>query len=360
MARARKYRLRNVLYLLIATLLVLFAVANIVGRRLNAPGYSGAPSDHFDGTEFRNREDVELPSVTKGIRYLFTTRPGPWDDWRDNPNAPRPPERVGPHQLRVTFVNHATTLIQLDGINVLTDPTWAERASPFSFLGPRRRHAAGLPFEELPPIDIVLVSHNHYDHLNLPTLARLQADHDPEFVVGLGNRALLEKHGIERVRELDWNESAQLKSLSIIAQPARHFSGRGISDRQRNLWVSFVIDGPGGRVYFAGDTSYGSHFAATARELGPLRLAILPIGAYEPRWFMAPVHLNPAEAVQAHVDLGAHRSLAMHYGTFRLSEEGQDKPVEDLRRAFETTNVNEDDFWILAPGQGRDVPPRKD
>lgn len=345
------------LYLIpLALILLVVAAANLVGRILSAPPYSGATTDHFDGTRFRNREDVRLPNVGMGIRYLLTTRPGAWDSWREIPKAEPPPERVDRGQLRVTFINHATTLIQLDGVNLLTDPIWSERASPFSFAGPRRRHAPGLPLEWLPPIDVVLVSHNHYDHLNLPTLKKLQREHHCEIVVGLGNHALLDRHDITRVRELDWNESVDFAPVSIIAQPARHFSGRGFVDRQRNLWVSFVIEGPGGRVYFAGDTSYGSHFAETAKQFGPFRLAILPIGAYEPQWFMAPVHLNPAEAVKAHFELGAFRSLAMHYGTFRLSEEAQDKPVEDLRNALNATDIGEDVFWLLAPGEGRDVP----
>ena len=345
---------RRVLYTLLSIIGLGFIISNVVGRFISAPGYSGPETEYFDGTHFRNKEAVRLPSFGMGIRYLLTTNPGPWDDWREIPKAKAPPERVGRGELRVTFINHATTLIQLDGLNMLTDPTWAERVSPFSFVGPRRRHAPGLSLDELAPID--LVSHNHYDHMNIPTLTTLAEKHDPQFVVGLGNSALLAKHGIERVRELDWGEAFELEPLSISAQRCRHFSGRGFGDRQRNLWVSFLIEGPGGRVYFAGDTSYGSHFAETAK-LGPIRLAILPIGAYEPRWFMGPVHLNPAEAVKAHFELGGFRSLAMHYGTFRLSEEGQDKPVDDLRSALAEADITEDSFWLLAPGEGRDVPP---
>ena len=269
---------------------------------------------------------------------------------------PPPPERVGPGELRVTFINHATTLIQLDGINLLTDPVWSERASPFSFIGPRRRHAPGLALAELPPINFVLVSHNHYDHTDIPTLNALAKKHDPEFVVGLGNRAMLKRHGIERIRELDWGEAFDVEPISIIAERCRHFSGRGFVDRQRNLWVSFLIASPGGGVYFAGDTSYGAHFVETAETFGPIRLAILPIGAYEPQWLMGPVHLNPAEAVRAHRELGAFRSLAMHYGTFRLSEEGQDKPVDDLRNAMATFGITDEIFGLLSPGEAETSP----
>ena len=349
--------LSTMLYAFLGVVGLVFIVSNVVGRWVSAPGYSGPETDHFDGTHFRNREPVELPNFGKGVRYLLTTNPGPWDDWREIPKAEPPPERVGRGELRVTFINHATTLIQLDGINLLTDPTWSERASPFSFYGPRRRHAPGLTLSELPPIDLVLVSHNHYDHLNVPTLTALAKKHDPEFVVGLGNAALLRQKGIERVRELDWGDAFDLEPISIVAQRCRHFSGRGFGDRQRNLWVSFLLKSSSGDVYFAGDTSYGSHFVETKETFGPIRLAILPIGAYEPQWFMGPVHLNPAEAVQAHAELGAFRSLAMHYGTFRLSEEGQDKPVEDMREALATSGITDETFWLLSPGEGRDVPP---
>ena len=336
---------------------VAFAVllSNIVGRWLSAPGYSGPESDHFDGEHFANEESVQLPNFRMGVRYLLTTRPGKWEKWRDNPPVAPPPERVGSGALRVTFINHATTLIQLDGQNILTDPIWSERASPFEFAGPRRHHAAGIALTDLPPIDLVLVSHNHYDHLNIPTLKALRSRHDPDFVVGLGNQRLLERHGFERVHELDWESSVDIGALSITGQPSRHFSGRGFSDRQRTLWMSFFIDGRGGPVYFAGDTAYGGHFEKTARKLAAPRMAILPIGAYEPQWFMRPVHLNPAEAVQAHFDLGAHASLAMHYGTFRLSEEGQDQPLDDLRKALAERGVSEENFWILSPGESRQM-----
>ena len=342
------------LYLL-AGVTLLVVISNVVGHALNAPGHSGPGSDHFDGRYFRNHEDVRLPNFLMGLRYLLTTRPGRWDTWRELEAVEPPPERVGPNELRATYVNHATTLVQIDGKNVLTDPIWGDRASPFSWAGPRRRHPPGIAWDALPPIDVVLLSHNHYDHLNEPTIKRLAADHDATFVTGLGNGPLLERLGIEKVRELDWGERVELGSITIVGQPARHFSGRGFSDRQRTLWMSFVIEGPGGPVYFGGDTSYGTHFADTARECGPMRLAILPIGAYAPRWFMGSLHLNPAEAVRAHLDLGARHSLAMHYGTFRLSEEGQDDPVSALREALAENALTEEAFWLLSPGEGRSV-----
>lgn len=349
--------LASIVGLLVGLFLLMVLIANVVGSSLNAPAYSGPISKHFDGRHFHNSEPVELPHIGKGLRYLFTEHRVPWDDWEKMPPSDPVPERVGQGELRVCFINHATTLIQMDGLNILTDPIWSERASPFSWVGPRRYHEPGIPLSRLPSIDLVLITHNHYDHLDLPTLRALKLDHDPLFVVGLGNGALLRKHGMDRVQELDWGDSLGHHSLTIIGQRSRHFSGRSFRDRQRNLWLSFLIEGPTGAVYFAGDTGYGSHFAETGEQFGPIRLAVLPIGSYEPRWFMGTVHMNPAEAVQARKDLRAKTAMAIHFGAFRLSQEGRDRPVEDLQATLAEHDISEDSFRVLKPGESMNVPP---
>ncbi len=292
------------------------------------------------------------------LRWLATRKAPVWRDIEEPPGPP-PPYEVTGHALRATLVNHATVLLQMDGINVLTDPIWSARCSPVPFAGPRRYRPPGLRFEDLPPIQLVLLSHNHYDHLDLPTLRRLAAVHAPTVITGLGNAPLLERAGLPVVHELDWWDSAPVPGradLTVTATPAQHFSGRSPFDRDRNLWCGLALHGPSGAVYFAGDSGYGGHFRAIRERLGAPRLALLPIGAYEPQWFMRPVHLTPADAVRAHLDLAAGTSLAIHYGTFRLSDEGQEAPPADLARARAEANVPEQAFLAPAHGLGVQVP----
>ncbi len=327
-----------------------------IGWWLSAPTWTGPVTDHFDGHQFLNRAHTERPGLVGVARQGRDWARGPWDAWRENtPQAP-PPTRVEGGGLRATFVNHSTFLLQVDGLNILTDPIWSDRCSAVSFVGPMRRHAPGLDLDTLPPIDLVLLSHNHYDHLDLPTLQRLKAHSDPLILAGLGNAALLKGAGLERVLELDWGDTAAVGPLRIIAQETRHFSGRGLFDRMGTLWVGFVIDAPSGRIYVAGDTGAGPHFAASGETWGPFRLALLPIGAYLPRDFMAPVHIDPIEAVAAHQALRAQTSLGMHFGTFRLSSEAQDDPPRALAAAREAAGLHAVAFFTLAPGAGLAVP----
>jgi L-ascorbate metabolism protein UlaG (beta-lactamase superfamily) len=285
---------------------------------------------------------------------MATRKPGPWRPYADAPPGPPPPARVD--GLRATFVNHATVLVQIDGLNVLTDPVWSDRTSPIGWAGPRRARPPGIRFEDLPPIDVVLVSHNHYDHLDVDTLRRLQAAHRPRVLTGLGNAPTLQGAGIADPVELDWGQGADLSPrvrATFVEQ--RHFSGRGLGDHDATLWGGFVVEGPGGPVYFAGDTGYGPHFAEHRARYGAPRLALLPIGAYLPRWFMSPVHMCPDEAVRAHLDLGAEASLAIHWGTFPLADDGQDEPLEALREALAAADVPGERFRALGFGEGWDL-----
>jgi L-ascorbate metabolism protein UlaG (beta-lactamase superfamily) len=224
----------------------------------------------------------------------------------------------------VTFVGHSTFLIQAAGVTLLVDPVFSDRAGPFGLLGPRRVRRPGIALADLPSVDVILVSHNHYDHCDLATLRALKRSFDPQFVTPAGNVRTLRKTGSSRAIELDWWDSATVAGVTVTVTPAQHFSARTPWDRNRALWGGFSIHIGGRHVYFAGDTGYMRHFRAIRERIGAIDLAILPIGAYEPRWFMQSLHMNPADAVQAHTDLGSPLAIASHFGTFRLTAEGID------------------------------------
>ena len=350
-------RLRRTLLTVVGTFVFLGLTGVGVGcHAFSAPVYRGPKSDHFNGEQFVNQEPRE-PRMTF-LEWQRNRDPGPWTKWTDAPPGPPPPRRVAQGALRVTFVNHATTLLQLDGVNVLTDPIWSDRCSPVSFVGPKRVRPPGLRFEELPPIDAVILSHNHYDHMDVPTLKRLAERYpNARFFAGLGNKAFLDSKGLPHVTELDWWQEVQLTpEVKLVSTPSQHFSNRGLSDRDGTLWTSYVLQGPPGVTYFAGDTGYGKHFKQVREKFGPVKLAVLPIGAYKPEAFMEVVHVSPAEAVQASVDLEAKVSVPMHYGTFHLGDDGQEEPVTELRKALEARTEPKPDFWVLGFGEGRDVP----
>jgi N-acyl-phosphatidylethanolamine-hydrolysing phospholipase D len=254
----------------------------------------------------------------------------------------------------VTWVGHATLLVQQGHQTFLTDPIWSDTPSPVSFVGPRRFVAPGLRIEDLPPIDFVLISHNHYDHLDLRTLEAL-AERRPEttFFVGIGNGDLLREAGIGNVDELEWGETRTRGGVTIHCLPAQHWSQRGLGDERRALWASWAVTDAERRFYFGGDTGYFSGFEAIGRALGPFDLAALPIGAYEPRAMMRESHLNPEEAVRAGIDLGARRMLGMHFGTFDLSDEPLTEPPVRFRAAAGAQGQGPERAWILDVGETR-------
>ena len=312
-------------------------------------------SDHFDGRRFFN------PTLPKGLvnsrrsvlRMLREPR-SPWPAWVENRGVPRLDAKLGADQIAITFVNHATFVIQVGGVAILTDPIWSERASPFRRIGPKRVRAPGVLFDELPPIDVILLSHNHYDHLDVATLARLRARFDPAVLMATGDARLIAPLGFARTNELDWWEQVRSDDALVVTfVPAQHFSARGLFDRQKSLWGGYVIESRGRRIYFGGDTGYSSHFADIKVRLGSLDIAILGIGAYEPRWFMKTMHMNPAEAVRAHRDLGSRHSIGMHFGTFQLTTEAIDQPRIDLKVALAESNIPEGEFVTLQEGETR-------
>lgn len=312
-------------------------------------------SDHFDGRRFFNPtlpKDYE-PSRRSVLKMMREPR-SRWPAWIDNKGVPRLDATLGPDDVAITFVNHATFLIQTGGMTILTDPVWSERVSPFRRIGPKRVRHPGVAFADLPRIDLVLLSHNHYDHLDVATLARLRTSFAPTVLAAAGDGRLLTPLGFERVHELDWWDERQFgDTLKVTFVPAQHFSARGLFDRRKSLWGGYVIESRGRSVYFGGDSGYASHFADIKTRLGSPDIAMLGIGAYEPRWFMQPIHMNPAEAVRAHRDLGSRHSIGMHFGTFQLTAEAIDQPQADLARALAESGVPHSEFVTLHEGETR-------
>jgi len=301
---------------------------------------------HFDGKRFYNPDAAQAPGLLDVFRWKFTSRPERSPSVISDVEPSIPPRRVEGSGLRTTLVNHSTVLLQQRGSNILTDPIWSERASPLSWAGPRRRRQPGVSWENLPSIDVVLISHNHYDHLDLPTLRRLAGRGESTLIVPAGGAGLLRSENIGPVCELDWGEALSLPGFTIHCVPALHFSSRGIHDRNKTLWCGYVIECQGRLVYFAGDTGFGRHFGQIREKFGSPDLALLPIGAYEPRWFMSPVHMGPDEAVRAHEILAAKTSIAIHHGTFQLADEGIDTPTKQLRECAPGNS-----FLVLDNGQ---------
>lgn len=301
--------------------------------QFSGPRWHGPGTDHFDGERFHNQipGDLMLADIA---RWARGRHPGKWPDFADAPPAPAPPERVGKGELRITFVNHATVLVQMDGVNLLTDPIWGEVAGPVPYIARKRHRPPGLRFEDLPPIDAVLLSHDHYDHMDLPTLRRLVAAHHPRILAGLGQAALLASFGITDVTELDWWQWTGVSGLRIWGVPARHGCRRGACDHNGRLWLGFVARSPSGSVYFAGDTGYGPHFQDVAERFGPMRVALLPIAPGLPRKLFAPVHLDARDAAIAARTLRAQVSIPIHFGTFAQGDEADGEAEAKLRAAL--------------------------
>jgi L-ascorbate metabolism protein UlaG (beta-lactamase superfamily) len=336
------------------------AAAGFTGTRALAGNryYQGPASDHFDGTAFFNPGGIEPRGFVDLLRWQFGESRAKWPDHFESPfPQAKPAERVD--DLRVTMVGHATLLVQVAGMNILTDPVWSDRASPVSFFGPRRVNEPGIAFDDLPPIDLVLLSHNHYDHMDMETLKRLQARHDPLVVTPLGNDAIV-KTAVPAMRlsAHDWGESVETGRAVVHVEPVHHWSARGAGDRRHALWAGFVLETPAGRIYHVGDTGFhdGINYRAAAEKHGGFRLAILPFGAYEPRWFMAGQHQDPDEAVQgmklANVDFVAGH----HWATFQLTNEPLEQPRQKLVEALSRHEVAQERFRPMLAGEVWDVP----
>ena len=304
-------------------------------------------TDHFDGRRFFNPTGAPVQPFSAVPRLLVEPR-ARWPARLDL--LPQRPPALDAAAAVVTFIGHATFLIQTAAGNILTDPMYSRRAGPFNLMGPRRVRQPAVRFDDLPPISTVLLSHNHYDHCDLRTLGMLADRFDPIVVTPIGNGAFVRSAGIRRVEELDWWQEARTSPLPVTITPAQHFSARSPFDRNRALWGGFLVMTGGPRLFFAGDTAYAPFFRDVRERLGPIDLALLPIGAYEPRWFMQSVHMNPAEAVQAHLDLDASLSVGLHFGTFQLTTEGIDEPQRALEDACRARSIPSSRFRTLEFG----------
>ncbi|MGA1799042.1 MBL fold metallo-hydrolase [Sphingomonas sp. 4RDLI-65] len=316
------------------------------------PYYNGPRSDHFDGLRFFNPGE---PDTDRGLRdVLRWRRAAPDHRWPQVVEVVPviPEQRMEP--LTVTMVGHATMLIQVAGLNLLTDPVWSDRASPFQFAGPKRVTAPGIRMDDLPPIDVILLSHNHYDHLDIATLRELETRHSPRIVTPLGNDAIIKRHIPQaRIETGDWGDAISLgQNTDIHIVRANHWSSRGLNDRRMALWGGFMIRVGGTLIYFAGDTGYGTGaiFRDLRQRFGSPDLAILPIGAYDPRWFMAAQHVDPEEAIQILCDLDARQALGMHWGVFKLTDETRDAPENRLAAGLAARGIAPRRFKAMRPG----------
>lgn len=312
-------------------------------------GYHGPTSDHFDGYRFHFPGEPAKPQSNQYDFYIFwkAVSQFPWPKLAKNPLPTQIPKRFP----RVSFVNHATVLIETGKSTILTDPIYAYRPSPFPLIGSGRHRLPGIPFEQLPKIDIVLISHNHYDHLDMPTLKRLEHKFHPLFIVPLGNKNLLKANRLTRVVEMDWWQSHTEKYVKITMLPAQHSAQRGILDSNRSLWAAFGISFPGHKYFFAGDTAYNKHFKEIRRRWGEPDLSMLPIGSYEPRSLLKKEHLSPNDAMMAHLDLNSHRSFAIHWLTFQLSDVYPYQVLAAFQQARKKHHIADKEFFTLENGQ---------
>ncbi|WP_349537943.1 MBL fold metallo-hydrolase [Sagittula sp. NFXS13] len=287
------------------------------------------------------------------MRWRFGPKPAAWPE-KVAVTPAKPATRID--DLTVTMVGHATLLVQMAGLNILTDPFWSDRASPVRFAGPTRTAPPGIAFADLPPIDLILLSHNHYDHLDIDTLHRVQAVHAPQVITLLGNDTLIAPTGLQ-TQAIDWGESTDFGPLQVHGVPSQHWSARGMGDRSMALWGGFVLTGPVGALLFIGDTGFdeGRPYQGLQR-FGPLRLAILPIGAYAPRWFMQDQHQNPDEAVRGFKMLGAAHAIGHHWGTIQLTDEAREAPRDALSEGLKRHSVAPERFRAMAPGDSWAIP----
>ncbi|WP_411036484.1 MBL fold metallo-hydrolase [Shinella sp. BYT-45] len=326
--------------------------------------YDGPVSDHFDGRHFFNPGGEEPNGFFDLLRWQLGGGRAAWPlDW-PSPFPPAVPEaRIAGDRLVVTMAGHAALLIQTAGLNILTDPVWSERASPLAFAGPKRVNPPGIRLADLPKIDVVLVTHNHYDHLDLATLKVLAQRDGCRIVAPLGNdRIIMPAVGKAQVTVMDWGGAVALADGVVLhCEPCHHWSARGLGDRRMALWSAFLIETPGGNIYHVGDTGFhkGINYRAVREKHGAIRLANLPFGAYEPRWFMRPQHQNPQEAVEGMLACGAAHVAGHHWGTFRLTNEGIDEPLAALEASLDTVGIARERFRALRPGEVFEVPAAK-
>ncbi|MDR3623880.1 MAG: MBL fold metallo-hydrolase [Chlamydiales bacterium] len=312
-------------------------------------------SDHCDGKSFFNVCGM-VRHLKEGLKWWLSGKhPNQWPKHIARKKSKFTP--VSKDHYHVTFIGHSTVLLQCGGLNILTDPIWSKSCSPIISKKLQRVTSPGLSLEDVPPIDLILLSHNHYDHCDVRTLKYFRKRDNPKIITGMGNKNRLKRLQFQEIWELDWWQCVTLEDkLKITFVPAQHFSGRWPFDYNKTLWGGFVIEGIAGKtktIYFAADTGYSPHFLEIKKVFGPIDLALLPIGAYKPKSLMQLVHMSPEDAVQAHIDLEAKMSVAIHFGCFHLSDEAYDEPVVALQRSLLEHNIAPSSFLILEEGEGR-------
>jgi L-ascorbate metabolism protein UlaG (beta-lactamase superfamily) len=316
--------------------------------------YTGPKSDHFDGTEFYNPSRTRPKGARDLLKWQFRATKAKWPKAFPSPHQDVPPAKVDGDQVRISFIGHGSYLIQGRGKAVLIDPVYANRAGPLGLAGPKRINAPGISFGGLPKIDGVIVTHNHYDHMDMAALARLMKRDRPQIITPLGNDVIMRPRlGDVAMKTLDWHEHVAFgDAFDIHAVPTQHWSARGIADRMHALWASFVLKIGSKTIYAVGDSGLGDGhiFRDVGTRFQNIDMALLPIGAYEPRWFMRDQHMNPDDAVQAFEFCGAKRALGHHWGTFQLTNEAIDAPRSDLATALATRNIPAERFIALQPG----------
>jgi L-ascorbate metabolism protein UlaG (beta-lactamase superfamily) len=336
-----------------------------------APTYQGPKSDHFDGERFFNPERPQTNSFGTFLKWQFglgeqVSQRATWPTYAAPRGAAeggfaKPAARIEGTKLVVTAIGHASFLLQTQGLNILLDPVFEDRASPVQFAGPKRITPPGIPWADLPKIDAVLVSHNHYEHLSTATLAKLVARDNPLIVAPLNNESFMPKGA--RLMSKDWGETVELSpAVKVTLEPMQHWSARTPWDRRKALWAAMTIQTPAGDVYWVGDSGYGlgenagTWFAEAGAKYPNIRLAILPIGAYEPRWFMQYSHMNPTEAVAAFQKTGATYGIGHHFGVFQLTDEAWQQPIDDLHVALEAAKISPTSFRALWAGEAWEIP----
>jgi N-acyl-phosphatidylethanolamine-hydrolysing phospholipase D len=356
-----KIRHQHIFYIFLVALFIGidFMALNAVAEK-DIPDGKSAPANHTM-IGFRNIYENSEHGFTSLLRWKLGLGPDEPPAIPHNRKTPYVPDIAAPDyqqiyhpdhdKIQITWIGHSTFLIQVEGINILTDPIFNGSSSPFEGIGPKRKSPPGIPFNCLPPIDAVLQSHNHYDHLDLYTVEKL--GNKPRYFVPLKLGQWFQDRKITNYTEMDWWEASKYAGISIISVPIQHFSGRSMSDRNKTLWAGWVLKTKQGNIFFAGDTGYSPHFSEIREKLGKTRIALLPIGAYQPRWLMKTVHMDPPEALLAHRDLQAEHSIAMHWGTFKLTDEPLDEPPLYLRRSMKETGVSDNSFLVMKFGETR-------
>jgi L-ascorbate metabolism protein UlaG (beta-lactamase superfamily) len=337
--------------ILLIIILLIVLLTWVIGKFLSTKPYKGPKSDHFNGYRFKNPSGVSAKGFASVFKYMRDREKDSWTT-TENPYVSTSQITDAKHgEIKYVFINHSTFLIQIDGINILTDPIFSDYCSPVPLPPMRRHRPPGIPMDLLPRIDLVLVSHNHYDHMDKWSIKELTKKWNPFFLTALGNKHTLEKMGAKRVEEIDWWQSHTFKEIRITSTPANHFSSRGTFDRNTSLWCGFHLEKRDKKIYFLGDSGYSDIFKEIGDRLGPMDLSLIPIGAFKPRWFMGPIHISPEESLQVHKDVNSKKSIAMHFGTFALADDNPERAIRELTEAKEQTSVSDDEFEIIEEGR---------